>query len=105
MSSSISGRHQGGGGKPLMGSGLTCLACAAAFSTPAEQKEHYRSDWHRYNLKRKLAELPPISADGFARRLQCALCGAAAAAAAVARAARDVVGVACVCVHGCCCGE
>ncbi|KAJ4835874.1 hypothetical protein Tsubulata_030853, partial [Turnera subulata] len=33
--------------------GLTCNACNKEFKDDAEQKLHYRSDWHRYNLKRK----------------------------------------------------
>lgn len=34
--------------------GLTCNACNKEFKDDAEQKLHYRSDWHRYNLKRKV---------------------------------------------------
>ncbi|XVF04857.1 hypothetical protein REPUB_Repub05bG0121400 [Reevesia pubescens] len=33
--------------------GLTCNACNKEFFDDAEQKLHYKSDWHRYNLKRK----------------------------------------------------
>ncbi|KAJ3380404.1 hypothetical protein HDU84_005951, partial [Entophlyctis sp. JEL0112] len=33
-------------------------------------RNHYRSDWHRYNLKRKVAELQPVSMENFAMRLQ-----------------------------------
>src|SRR4051794_39635219 len=33
-----------------------------------ERRDHYRSDWHRYNLKRKVAVLPPVSAEGFKQR-------------------------------------
>lgn len=29
-----------------------------------------KTEWHRYNLKRRIAELPPISADVFAEKLQ-----------------------------------
>lgn len=34
--------------------GLTCNACNKEFNDDAEQKLHYKSDWHRYNLKRKV---------------------------------------------------
>ncbi|KAJ3120604.1 hypothetical protein HK100_012728 [Physocladia obscura] len=54
----------------LDGSVFTCLACHVAFRTAAHQRDHYRSDWHRYNLKRKVAELPPVSMENFAQRLQ-----------------------------------
>ena len=35
--------------------GLTChTAPGVVFTTMDDLKEHYRSDWHRYNLKRKV---------------------------------------------------
>jgi pre-60S factor REI1 len=34
--------------------GLTCNACNKEFNDDAEQKLHYKSEWHRYNLKRKV---------------------------------------------------
>ncbi|TMW56257.1 hypothetical protein Poli38472_008905 [Pythium oligandrum] len=49
---------------------LTCTACRLSFATPAEQKEHFRSDWHRYNLKRKVVELPPVTEEQFNFRMQ-----------------------------------
>lgn len=33
------------------------------------QRQHYKTDWHRYNLKRKVAELPVVSAEEFQRRV------------------------------------
>ena len=37
---------------------LTChTAPGVAFTTMDELKAHYRSDWHRYNLKRKVCLL------------------------------------------------
>ncbi|KAF9929271.1 hypothetical protein FBU30_001753 [Linnemannia zychae] len=48
---------------------FTCLACHVAFKTADIQREHYRSDWHRYNLKRKMVELPPISAEMFSQKV------------------------------------
>ncbi|KAI8999355.1 C2H2 type zinc-finger-domain-containing protein [Gaertneriomyces semiglobifer] len=48
---------------------FTCLACHVAFRSAEHQREHMRSDWHRYNLKRKVAELPPVSAEAFAEKL------------------------------------
>ena len=47
----------------------TCLACAVGFQVPEGQREHYRTDWHRYNLKRKVAELPAVSAEVFAQKV------------------------------------
>jgi pre-60S factor REI1 len=52
-------------------SGLfTCMACQVAFRSSEGQRNHYRSDWHRYNLKRKVADLPPITAAQFDQKLQ-----------------------------------
>ncbi|KAG0260727.1 hypothetical protein BG011_001676 [Mortierella polycephala] len=48
---------------------FTCLACHVAFKTADIQREHYRSDWHRYNLKRKMVELPPVSAEMFSQKV------------------------------------
>eukprot|EP00850_Spirogloea_muscicola_P008537 SM000045S16282 [mRNA] locus=s45:661511:663662:- [translate_table: standard] len=47
---------------------LTCNACNDAFADEAAQRSHYRSDWHRYNLKRKVAGLPGVTEDWFTRR-------------------------------------
>ncbi|XVF19363.1 hypothetical protein REPUB_Repub11eG0104400 [Reevesia pubescens] len=41
--------------------GLTCNACNKEFFDDAEQKLHYKSDWHRYNLKRKVAGVPGVT--------------------------------------------
>ncbi|KAI8915402.1 C2H2 type zinc-finger-domain-containing protein [Powellomyces hirtus] len=49
---------------------FTCLSCHVAFRTADNQREHMRSDWHRYNLKRKVADIPPVSAENFAQRVQ-----------------------------------
>ncbi|KAI9485025.1 C2H2 type zinc-finger-domain-containing protein [Zychaea mexicana] len=48
---------------------FTCLACHVAFPTSEGQRNHYRTDWHKYNLKRKIAELAPISAEQFAEKI------------------------------------
>ncbi|RLN72442.1 hypothetical protein BBJ28_00010744 [Nothophytophthora sp. Chile5] len=49
---------------------FTCTACRLSFTTPAEQKDHFRMDWHRYNLKRKVVELPPVTEEQFELRMQ-----------------------------------
>lgn len=43
----------------------TCVTCRAAFADPDRQREHYKTDWHRYNLKRKVAEMPPVTGEFF----------------------------------------
>ncbi|KAI8642506.1 C2H2 type zinc-finger-domain-containing protein [Parasitella parasitica] len=47
-------------------SGLfTCISCQVAFQSADGQRNHYRSDWHRYNLKRKVVSLPPVTSEQF----------------------------------------
>ncbi|CEG49636.1 cytoplasmic protein [Plasmopara halstedii] len=48
----------------------TCTACRLEFTSFLEQKDHFRMDWHRYNLKRKVVELPPISEEQFELRMR-----------------------------------
>ncbi|KAL2133455.1 hypothetical protein VTI74DRAFT_2297 [Chaetomium olivicolor] len=43
----------------------TCNTCQVAFRNTDLQRAHMRSDWHRYNLKRRVASLPPISSELF----------------------------------------
>ncbi|KAK2658213.1 hypothetical protein Ddye_004746 [Dipteronia dyeriana] len=47
---------------------LTCNACNREFDDDAEQKLHYKSDWHRYNLKRKIAGVPGVTETLFEAR-------------------------------------
>ncbi|XP_033350886.1 zinc finger protein 622 [Bombus vosnesenskii] len=52
-----------------MTSPFTCITCRVAFRDLDIQRQHYKSDWHRYNLKRKVAELPPASVEEFQKRV------------------------------------
>ena len=47
----------------------TCISCQVAFANPEHQRAHYKTDWHRYNLKRKVAELPPVNASVFEEKV------------------------------------
>ncbi|KAI0702957.1 C2H2 type zinc-finger-domain-containing protein [Cerioporus squamosus] len=47
----------------------TCISCTIAFHTAQDQREHYRSDHHRYNMKRRVAGLPPVSAALFDQKV------------------------------------
>ncbi|WOK92110.1 cytoplasmic 60S subunit biogenesis factor [Canna indica] len=44
---------------------LTCNACNKEFDDEEQQKLHYRSEWHRYNLKRKVAGVPGVTEELF----------------------------------------
>ncbi|GJY08600.1 cytoplasmic 60S subunit biogenesis factor REI1 homolog 1-like protein [Tanacetum coccineum] len=39
----------------------SCNACNTEFSNENDQKNHYKSEWHRYNLKRKIAGVPGVT--------------------------------------------
>lgn len=47
----------------------TCLNCNVKFQNADIQREHYKTDWHRYNLKRRVADLPSITAEDFQKRV------------------------------------
>lgn len=49
---------------------FTCNSCATEFKTGDLQRFHMKTEWHRYNLKRRIAELPAVTADEFAEKLQ-----------------------------------
>ncbi|KAK5166938.1 pre-60S factor rei1 [Saxophila tyrrhenica] len=61
----------------------TCNTCGVAFRTGELQRTHMQSDWHRYNLKRRVAQLPPLTAEAFSERV---IANKATAAATAARA-------------------
>ncbi|XP_045643118.1 zinc finger protein 622 [Ursus americanus] len=48
----------------------TCITCRVAFSDADVQRAHYKTDWHRYNLKRKVADMAPVTAEGFQERVR-----------------------------------
>ncbi|ORX78292.1 hypothetical protein BCR32DRAFT_295137 [Anaeromyces robustus] len=43
----------------------TCSTCKVMFENTETQREHYKQEWHKYNLKRKIAELPPLTNDEY----------------------------------------
>jgi hypothetical protein len=44
---------------------LACSACAAEFAGPEEHREHHRGEWHRFNLKRKVKAMEPVTEGAF----------------------------------------
>lgn len=48
----------------------TCNACMIQFKSSDLQRYHMKTEWHRYNLKRRIADLPPIDADIFTQKMQ-----------------------------------
>ncbi|KAL5118922.1 pre-60S factor rei1 [Pleosporales sp. CAS-2024a] len=62
---------------------FTCNTCQVAFRSSELQRAHMQTDWHRYNLKRRVASLPPLSSDIFTEKV---LANKATAAATAAKA-------------------
>eukprot|EP00053_Salpingoeca_punica_P009887 m.89001 g.89001 ORF g.89001 m.89001 type:complete len:453 (-) comp15210_c0_seq1:177-1535(-) len=48
---------------------FTCISCGVGFPTSEDQRTHYKTDWHRYNLKRKVAGMLPVTAASFRERV------------------------------------
>ncbi|CCE88561.1 Piso0_001329 [Millerozyma farinosa CBS 7064] len=56
------------GGNPS-GSKFTCITCGITFITAELQRQHMKTEWHSYNLKRRVAQLPSISSEVFAEKV------------------------------------
>lgn len=41
----------------------SCNTCERQVGDAKQYREHFKSDWHKHNLKRKMKALPPLSAD------------------------------------------
>ncbi|KAJ8112359.1 hypothetical protein OPT61_g5253 [Boeremia exigua] len=48
----------------------SCRTCDLLFDTGGAQRGHMKSSWHVYNLKRRIASLPPISLEIFERQIK-----------------------------------
>lgn len=48
---------------------FTCISCSVKFADAELQRQHYKTDWHRYNLKRRVSELPAVTAVEFQMRV------------------------------------
>ncbi|KAL4785269.1 C2H2 type zinc-finger-domain-containing protein [Aspergillus varians] len=59
----------------------TCNTCFVAFRSSDGQRDHMRTDWHLYNMKRRVASLPPVSQDIFNEKVLAAKATSTAAAA------------------------
>jgi len=46
------------------------MTCRLVFANVDLQKQHYSSEWHRYNAKRQVADLPPIGEEQFESKVK-----------------------------------
>mmetsp|Transcript_2460 Transcript_2460/g.6876 ORF Transcript_2460/g.6876 Transcript_2460/m.6876 type:complete len:427 (+) Transcript_2460:101-1381(+) len=55
----------------MEGSGeqLKCISCRVIFNELEELKDHFRSELHRFNLKRKVLNLPPVTQQVFDKKI------------------------------------
>ncbi|KAA8644255.1 putative C2H2 finger domain protein [Aspergillus tanneri] len=70
----------------------TCNTCLVAFRGSDAQRDHMRRDWHLYNMKRRVASLPPVSQETFNEKV---LAAKATSSAAAAKASFEKTCVAC----------
>jgi hypothetical protein len=47
---------------------MQCVTCNTTFASADEHRSHYADEWHKYNLKRKMAALPPVARAAFETR-------------------------------------
>ncbi|XP_043380876.1 ankyrin repeat and zinc finger domain-containing protein 1 isoform X1 [Chelonia mydas] len=52
-------------GVPEISDRMCCSACSRVFDSREEQTEHYRLDWHRFNLKQRLLGRRALAAEEF----------------------------------------
>lgn len=68
----------------------TCVSCGKlVFASSEEQKDHFRSDFHRFNLKRKSVGLPPVTEDAFNAKMAAVAQSQAQAPAGRTKGRRD----------------
>ncbi|KAM9970450.1 hypothetical protein ACTFIR_002306 [Dictyostelium discoideum] len=49
---------------------FTCISCRIQFENSEEQRDHYKSELHRFNLKRKAFDLPPVNEQTFKNKVE-----------------------------------
>ncbi|KAL7385333.1 hypothetical protein ABVT39_019563 [Epinephelus coioides] len=47
---------------------MVCSACKCPFISREDQMEHYKLDWHRFNLRLKISGMPSVTAEEFERK-------------------------------------
>lgn len=61
----VMSQRSGGNGSSGADDVFTCITCSVAFLSAPEQREHFHSDFHRYNMKRRVANLAPVNLQTF----------------------------------------
>ncbi|CAG7973450.1 unnamed protein product [Penicillium salamii] len=50
----------------------TCNTCLVGFHHSEAQRDHMKKDWHHYNMKRRMASLPPVTLETFNEKVLAA---------------------------------
>ena len=56
--------------RQLIPDAKSCSTCGVKFEDLAEQRQHFKMDWHRYNLRQRLDGESSISEDAFERLIE-----------------------------------
>lgn len=59
------GRQESSTDVTQQGEAKSCNTCGGSFSSAAVYRAHFRSDWHRYNIKLKMNGVTPVSEQEF----------------------------------------
>lgn len=57
-------------GSPAATSSTSCLLCNASTTNVQDQRQHSKSDWHKYNLKQKLRGQTPVGEAEFEKLIE-----------------------------------
>lgn len=49
---------------------FSCITCRLRFHSSDTQREHYKTNFHLFNSKRKIAGLNPVSQETFEKKLR-----------------------------------
>lgn len=79
----------------MTSSSFTCASCRVIFTSVEEQRQHYQSEWHRYNLRRKVADRPPVTEQAYQLKIQTATVNQTATLEAEEEAAKSRECLAC----------
>eukprot|EP00162_Nutomonas_longa_P000055 comp10065_c0_seq1/m.11932 comp10065_c0_seq1/g.11932 ORF comp10065_c0_seq1/g.11932 comp10065_c0_seq1/m.11932 type:complete len:399 (+) comp10065_c0_seq1:27-1223(+) len=60
---------------------LVCNSCHIRFDDNGAYRAHYQTEWHRFNIKRKCAAMPPVTVEEFEARKDAVMAADAAQAA------------------------
>lgn len=52
---------------PSLPNRYTCMGCRIKFDSTDLQRDHFKTEWHLYNLKRRVCKLDPVDLDSFSK--------------------------------------